>query len=42
MRHVLRNSFLVLALPVFFAAMIYPPAQQLRPGTDLRGGLPCP
>jgi len=39
MRHVLRNSFLVLALLVFFAAMVYPPQKNLRLGKDLRGGV---
>ncbi|MFI4897580.1 MAG: SecDF P1 head subdomain-containing protein, partial [Phycisphaerales bacterium JB059] len=39
MRHVLRNSFLVLALLVFFSAMVYPPQKNLRLGKDLRGGV---
>ncbi len=39
MRHVLRNSFFVLALLVFFAAMVYPPQKNLRLGKDLRGGV---
>ena len=39
MRHVLRNSFLVLALLVFFAAVVYPPQKNLRLGKDLRGGV---
>ncbi len=39
MRHLLRNSIFVVALLVFFAAMIYPPERNLRLGKDLRGGV---
>ncbi len=39
MRHLLRNSIFVVALLVFFTAMIYPPQKNLRLGKDLRGGV---
>ncbi|MEZ6243466.1 MAG: protein translocase subunit SecD [Phycisphaerales bacterium] len=39
MRHLLRNSILCIGLMVFFTAMIFPPAQKLRLGKDLRGGV---
>jgi SecD/SecF fusion protein len=38
MRHLVRNSMLVLALLILAAASIYPPSEKLRQGKDLRGG----
>ncbi|MEM8756720.1 MAG: protein translocase subunit SecD [Planctomycetota bacterium] len=38
MRHLVRNTCLVLALLMLAAASIYPPSENLRQGKDLRGG----
>ncbi|MEM1072194.1 MAG: protein translocase subunit SecD [Planctomycetota bacterium] len=38
MRHIVRNSCLVLGLLVLAAASIWPPSESLRQGKDLRGG----
>ena len=38
MRHIVRNSCLVLALLALAAASIWPPSETLRQGKDLRGG----
>ncbi|MEZ6317656.1 MAG: protein translocase subunit SecD [Phycisphaerales bacterium] len=39
MRHLLRNGILVIAVLLFLAWSTYPPAQKLRLGKDLRGGV---